>query len=351
MKITPVLKTLLLVLFLSALTLACQEESVVIIEPPVEDAFTASSQIAEAVGKVTLRDGSNDNILSKGSCLSFELPVTVIVNGQELVITSDDDLGLVEYIIDEFDDDDDDIIITFPVTIILADYTRIEITSADELESYIDECEEGGIDDDIECVDFKYPIEIATYDRDNQVSGVVTIANDEELFLYLKEQDDDILMSFVFPLTLIYPDGSELTVNGNDELEEAIDDAEDSCDEDDDNDYDDDDVDPTEFRSTLIDGDWVISSFVDEGDDETAEYANWVFSFKPDGKVVASRDNSEVNGEWITSGDDGIIEIEFFFSEESPLADISEDWDVLNYSTNRIDLTDDGEESLVFEKI
>ncbi len=327
----------------------CQEESIVIIEPPVEDGFTVNTSVAEFAERVALRDGSSDNIVSKGSCLSFELPVEVVVNGTPLLIESEKDLSLVEYIFDEYDDDEDEIRVIFPVTIILQDYTRLVINSPEVLEDYIDDCEEGGIDDDIECVDFSYPLQISVYDTQNQVSDVVTIANDEQLYVFLNDQDDNVYMSFIFPITLIYFDGTQVAVNNHTELETAIEMADNTCDEDDDNDYNDDDVDDTDFRSVIQSGNWIVTRYMEEGEDKTSELSGWTFRFDPDGTATASLGNQTISGTWLTSGDDGIVELDLVFPENTVLDEITEDWDVLNYSDSKIDLTDSGD-ILVFEK-
>lgn len=332
-----------------ALFTGCQEESVVIIEPPLEDGFTVNSSVARFAERVALRDGSDDNIISGGSCLSFELPVEVVVNGTTLLIESEEDLSLVEFILDEYDDDEDEVRVIFPVTIILQDYTRLVINTPEALEEYIDECEEGGIDDDIECVDFNYPVQISVYDTQNQVTDVVTITNDEQLYVFLNDQDDDVYMSFIFPITLIYFDGTQVVVNNHTELEAAIDLVDDACDEDDDNDYNDDDVDDSDFRSVIQRGNWLITAYIEEGENKTGQVSGWTFRFNNDGTVTASRDDQTISGNWFTSGDDGVVELDLIFPESSVLDEISEDWDVLNYTADRIDLADETD-SLIFEK-
>ncbi len=330
---------------------SCQEESTVIIEPPVENAFTVNENISTLVDKVVQRDGSYDNIISGASCLSFKLPVTVTVNGEVLVIESAEQFGLVEYLLDEFDDDDDEIIVEFPVTIILADYQEILIDNAEDLEEYIDDCEEGGLDDDIECADFKYPIQLSTYNTVTQQSDVVRLENDKEFFHFLNSQDDDIYMSFIFPLTLILSDGTEETVTNHEMLEDILESVEDDCDEDDDNDYNDDDVDDTEFVSTLIDGKWKITEFRDEEDDRTTEFQDFLFEFRQDGVLVVSSENLTVEGTWNSDGDDGLIELTISLDDvDDPLEDISDDWDVIDFSASQIRLDEDGEETLLFEK-
>jgi len=186
------------------------------------------------------------------------LPVTVIVNGEEIVIENEDDLDLIEDIFDEFDEDDDEVEIVFPITITLEDFTEVVINNYEELEALADECNgENEDDDDIECIDFQYPISISVYDSDFELIETIDVNSDEELYDFIDDLDDDLEASINFPVTMILADGTELVVNDNDELEAAIEAAEDACDEDDDNDYDDDDDEDDED---------------DEDDDEDEEF-------------------------------------------------------------------------------
>ena len=161
----------------------CQEEIIEIIDPQNETTIGADSPVAALVEKTSMKDGSGDNILDKSSCSSVVLPVTVIANGVQLVINSEDDFRLIERIFDESITDNDSLEFIFPIMVILADHTEVIINSEDELEDLAEDCIEGGGDDDIECIDFIYPISISIYDGTNQVLEVIIIHNDEELFV------------------------------------------------------------------------------------------------------------------------------------------------------------------------
>lgn len=332
---------------------SCQEEVIEITEPQNDTTINSKSPVADLVRKTSLKDGSIDNILDESSCSSVVLPVTVIANGVEVVINSEDDYKLVERIFDESDTDDDVLEFIFPITVILADYTKVTVNNDDELEDLIEDCIEGGSDDDIECLDFVYPLDIAVYDGANQLLDVIVVNNDEELHDLFESLEDNELISFEFPLTLVLIDGTAVTVNNNSELEDLIEDASDDCDEDDDNDYSDDDIDDTELIAILLEGEWVITYFFDEVD-ETAEFNGFTFVFFEDGSAAATKDGFETEGHWETYGDDGSLEIDLNFGSESPLDELEEDWEVVSYSGTRLELKDDNEDgttdTLVFEK-
>lgn len=318
--------------------ISCQEEVIEINEPAPEEAFNSDSQVAQLILRVAQRDGSEDNIISGGSCFSVELPVTVIVNDQEVEINSAADYSTIERIIDQFDDDEDDISFIYPITIVLDNHDRVIINSDDVLEEYIEECVEDGFDDDIECIDFVYPLQVSLYDTENQSTNALTIHDDEELYELLENLDDDVLVSIDFPVTMTFYDGTEIIVNDNQELQEAIDNAEDTCDEDDDLDFDDDDVDDTELSSVIADHVWVITYYFNE-DDQTALYSQWTFTFNNDMTISATSDENNEVGFWNTYGDDGVLEVEIDFDNASELLDeLSEDWKVINFSDDIIQL-------------
>jgi len=322
-----------------ALVAGCQQEITEIIEPPADQAFTKQSTVTELMQRTSLNDGSIDNIVDGASCTQLLLPVTISVNDVQITLQSYDDFSDVERIIDESDEDDDKIEFQFPVTLILADFTQMVFTNEDAMENFLDQCTEDAPDDDIECIDFKFPLTISIYNSDNQVSDVITINDDRSLYQFTDDLEDKEFAGFVFPITLILSDGTELSIRNNDELEDAIVNAEGTCDEDDDNDHDDDDVDDSGLVSTLTTGQWKISYFFDEKD-ETGDYTGYVLTFTSNGVVKAVKGATTITGSWTTNGDDGSLELNMIFGETEPFDELTEDWDILEYNAQTIKLND-----------
>ncbi len=334
----------------------CQKEIDVTILPPPEDAFTANSSAAAVIVRASLHDGSYDNILDSASCFSLVLPVTATVNGQQVIFNTPEDIKLIERIWDESSVDQDYVSLQFPVTVLRADHTTLTVANKDTLHDLRDLCEEGGSDDDIECIDFLYPIKITAYDTQNQISNVIIINDDKQLYDFMESLDDNELLTFTFPLILIFTDGTELTLNDNKTLESVIEDAADDCDEDDDNDFDDDDVDDSNLVAVLLSGTWKVTSFIHENEDETSEFTNFEFVFNADGTAIATKGALTVNGTWMSYGDDGVLEIDLYFGETEPLEELGEDWKVKNFTTTMIHLVDEvnvsnPERTLILEKI
>ncbi|WP_223033019.1 LamG domain-containing protein [Hanstruepera marina] len=236
------LKPFYLLIVLLGLTFSCQDE--VVEETPTneEETLVADSNLAVLMRNTVTLDGSMDNIIDHANCILIDLPVTVVVNGVTLTIESVEDYDAIEEIIDEFTNDQDEIEIQFPIVIILSDYTEVTIENQEELETYIEDCfGENEPDDDIECIDFQYPITFSIYNSNFQVIDTVEIHSDQELYVFIEELEGGVLASINFPINMVLASGEVIEVNNNTELEIAIAEAEDDCDEDDDNDHNDDD--------------------------------------------------------------------------------------------------------------
>lgn len=305
-------KLLFLPLFILIAFTSCQNEVTDVTGPNEQEILVANSPLANLVTATTLRDGSFDNILDSANCISVNLPVTIVVNGLEITIDSEEDLAIIEAIFDEFADDLDEIQIIFPIVITLNDYTTYTINNYDELEAFIEECEgENEDDDDIECIDFQYPITISIFNSNFDVIDTITINSDEELHDFIENLEGGLLASINFPVTMILADGSTIVVENNDELQAAIEAAEDACDEDDDNDWDDDDnndIDPDALNILCSNCTWTVDKLEIGDQNLEGQYEGWVFTFVPDGPVLVEDPNGTIHeGTWsITVTDTGI---------------------------------------------
>lgn len=323
----------------------CQKEIDETIEAPKEEVFTHGSPVTDLIRRTAQKDGSADNIIDGSSCSSLILPISIVVNGVELNLDSPNDFNNVELILDEFDDDDDLIEIFFPVTVILADHSELILSDEDDFEDLIDQCVEGGEDEDIECVDFKFPLSVSVFDSKNELSDVVSVSNDEELHEFIHDLDESDFASFNFPITIRLSDGSEMAINNNDELEDIIKNVIGECDEDDDNDHNDDDEeddpDDAELFIDLVKGEWIISYFFDETD-KTSDFTAYKFTFNADGTALADNGFNQINGTWEGKSEEhNVQELKLDFGETSLFIQLEEAWDVHEYGEKVIKLMDE----------
>ena len=105
---------------------------------------------------------------------------------------------------------------------------------------------------------------------------------------------------------------------------------------------------------------FIITSFIDSGNDETGHFSCYSFQFNSDGTLTASNQSNTYSGTWsITdsnSNDDSTDDLDFNinFNLTNEFEELNDDWDIVSYTTNRIELIDisggnGGTDNLVFE--
>lgn len=338
-------KSVLLIATISMFTLtSCQNEDTQITTDDSAN-LTKTSALTGLLSRVSQDSTSVDNVIDNTSCFSVNLPVTVIVNNQQLTISDETGYTVVQNILNEFSDDDDEVSFIFPITITFANYTTAVITSNDQLDDIIDDCGEDN-DDEIECLNLNYPITISYYNAGSQTPSTITINSDSDLYNFFEDFDDDDYATINYPISVTDADGSQVVINSNTELEAAIEAAESSCnnsdDDDDINDDDDDDSDNTpispNFISVLESGEWHVSYFFDDTN-QTSNYSGYNFSFESNGTIGVSVSSSNLSGTWESYVDDNEDTLEIDFSS-SQLEDLSDDWEIIEFSATQIRLKD-----------
>lgn len=218
----------ILIFFLFFLGVSCQQEESEIITPDSEEVISANSILAELLLQTSSNDGSEDDLLDNASCIEINLPVSVTVNGELIIINTLDDIALIEENISSSDEDNDTIEITFPITITLSDHTEVLVANEEELLQYVINCLSEEV---IACVDFQYPISFSVFNSEFQDADVITINNDEALYEFLVNIGDDsaVFASLNYPVVLIYDNGNTIEVTSNSELEVAINNANLNC--------------------------------------------------------------------------------------------------------------------------
>ncbi|WP_430967265.1 hypothetical protein [Spongiimicrobium sp. 2-473A-2-J] len=337
-------------LLIMALTFSsCQEEFEELPDGNEQETIVASSSTAKLIERTSSNDGSFDNIVDGSSCFAVQFPYTVNVNGIEITIDSLEDLHLIEDIFDEVDVDEDILEILFPITITLPDFSEIVINSKEDLRELAEDCIEGGDDDDIECIDFVYPITLFTFDINEQQTGSVTVESDKDLRRFFAGLDDDDLISIQFPVTLKLFDGTEIVVDSNAELANAIENAKETCDEDDDDDFNDDDFEDGRLDICLTACPWVVKEVERDGVNQTDQYFEYLMTFTEDGGVtVKDRMGNNIEGTWSTRITDrgALLKLEF-----DVLVDFSLEWFVYEIGDHTIKLYTEGGNKIIMKQI
>ncbi|TDI77148.1 MAG: hypothetical protein E2O83_08455 [Bacteroidetes bacterium] len=106
--------------------------------------------------------------------------------------------------------------------------------------------------------------------------------------------------------------------------------------------------------NALIDGQWFVETYLNDGIDQTGTYSDFAFTFKNSGIVVATSSIYTYYGTWSVSGTND-LELVLDFGTQIPLDEFNRDWDVLNFDTSRVELEDvssgGGTDTLILEKI
>ncbi|MUU79479.1 hypothetical protein [Winogradskyella endarachnes] len=283
------------VLFLTS----CQDEVSDIETLDEQETIVPNSSLANLMSNVATNNGAVDDFLDNASCFSLELPITVMVSDVTIVIESEADLEELEYLFNDVSVNDDILDFVFPLTIIFSDYNEFVIENEDQLQTFINECVEDD-NDIIECADFVYPISFSVFNSDFNLVETVVIDNDQALYLFLDalENDENVLIvSLNFPVTLEYNNGDTIEVTSNNELAIAIEGAEQFCEDITINCVEDD------ILLGLIECPWDFT-------DGTDNYDSYQLIFNSNGSLEISEGmaTSAIGGYWeLSLTDDGIV--------------------------------------------
>lgn len=325
-------KLLTITFFALLVFTSCQDEIIEETQINEQELIVANSELANLLQSTAARDGSVDNILDNANCLSINLPVTVIVNDITITINTLEDLELIEDIFDDFENDSDVLELLFPITIILNDHEEIVINNQDELDAFIEQCTDYS-DDDIECIDFHYPISFSIYNTQFQIIETVFIENDRELHHFLERIENSnsgaLLVSLNFPITMVYANGETIEVHNNQELARVLNEARENCD------------DEEACRKQAVDRYlqecyWEIHRY--NGDDNFRDFDIY---FKENGELLIVNENStgvaNITGIWRTSVTDAGIVLSISELTEFD-EDLGGDWLIVQCHHNKFEL-------------
>lgn len=341
------------ILFFSVLVFSffsCQKEELEIIEQKSNpETLTATSQLTKLVERVTQTPTGLDNVLDNSSCFSVVLPVTVIINGQNFLVGTQGDYQVVQDAMDAFSNDDDLVNFVYPITIQFQNSQTQVISTSDMLDDVIDNCGEDDGLDEIECIQFMYPININIYDANNQFAQTVAIQSDVQFYNFISNLSDNQIIAFQFPIAIIDSNGQSVTISSNQQLLEFIDDSIDDCNSNSGGGS----GGNTDFTTVLASGSWKITYFFDDVD-ETTNYNSYNFVFNPNGTSIASG-NQVINGTWNAYLDSGTQKLNILF-DGLTLDEIEDDWNVIEYTSTIIRLKNvsggnGGTDYLTFTKI
>ncbi len=112
----------------------------------------------------------------------------------------------------------------------------------------------------------------------------------------------------------------------------------------------------TELTNILMDGQWYVQSYIDDGDDETNNYNGYTLVFNPDGTVLVENNNNTISGTWNVVNSSNGLDVILDFGTAMPFDEFNDDWDVVTYTNTRVELYDisggnGGTDYLTFQKL
>ncbi|MEM7087473.1 MAG: hypothetical protein AAF489_14900 [Bacteroidota bacterium] len=329
-----------LIIFLTLLSVSCQKEAEEFIDETEEEQgivdnepITLNSVLTQMLISASQNDGYKDNIIDGSSCISVNLPVTVVANKQEVVIQTEDDYALVRAIFDEFDNDVDFVEFEYPITVVFEQYNELQVDNETVFNSIVLACQ-NIISDAYTCVDFVYPISCYTYNIASEQTGFITLNDSPEWFAYLNYLDSDILIAIDYPMAVVVDDQAT-TVNNNDALFGII--SQTNCDEE--NGV----IDPVNFENKLTTSGWFVNLFNENGSDKTCGFVAYEFTFDTDGTVRAVSDFDLRNGAWELINEDGTLKLDLEFESignNDHFGALMAQWNVLESTVQNVRLKD-----------
>ena len=110
-----------------------------------------------------------------------------------------------------------------------------------------------------------------------------------------------------------------------------------------------------DIEAILSDGLWIVASYTEDSDDQTANYSGYELDFNTDGTVSASNGSNTNNGTWSVFSNGNQIMLDF--GTDMPFQEFNDDdWDVISSSETEVILQDvsgggGGTDTLTLQKL
>ncbi len=86
-----------------------------------------------------------------------------------------------------------------------------------------------------------------------------------------------------------------------------------------------------------------ISRLVEDGEDKTAVFSDYLFVFAENGGVVAAHDGDSVSGTYSVFSDDGRTELRMTFLNSTKFLELNDDWYFVSETSTSIQFEDAGD--------
>ncbi|PWA07248.1 hypothetical protein [Flavobacterium psychrotolerans] len=315
----------ILIFLLGAVLFSCQKEEENVIQNPT-NSLTKTSPLTSLLSRVSQYPTAYDNIIDGTSFCSVKLPVTIVVDNRRITVKSKSDCGLIAAIKEESVFDDDKVNFVYPITMIYRDFQQVVVLNDTQLKYILENYGVAQNINEIDCIDFNYPIIINSYDSNRQIAKTITVQSDSQLFNLLDNVNVTDFFGLVYPLTVTNFEGQISTISNNDGLSRAIENAIVQC------------GNPSDMKLSdiIVVGTWHISYFLDNNEDRTTQFYGYNFTFSSDGSVTAVKGYTTIKGSW-SSLDYGTKKLKVNFAG-SMFNEFNRDWNVSEFNSKSVQL-------------
>ncbi len=191
---------------------SCQEEEREFINPDTVDTIPQTSLLSTLLKNVVTHDGSFDDRVDGGNCYSINLPYDIVLNGHQYRIDSPEDYTQISY--------KDKVSIVFPITITFYNYKEQLVDDQKTLDRIATNC--STTDDDIECVDFVYPMSFSVFYPATNTFETVEILHDQQVYTFMDVLEEDVAIAIQYPIALQLHTGVQTKAAHNTDLLNGI---------------------------------------------------------------------------------------------------------------------------------
>ncbi|NDP28451.1 MAG: hypothetical protein GZ087_13660 [Flavobacterium sp.] len=293
----------------------------------IRETITKTTPLSTYIQRVAMQATSQDNIVDKTSCFMINFPYGITVNNAQITINSASDYQLIQSNINAYSSDNDVVYIQYPVTVRLTDYSEKSITSQTAFNALLSQCLANSTNfGKINCLTIQYPITINVYNSSNQIATANGITNNQMLYNFFKNLEDDKFIAINYPVNITNSNGQNTSINSNSQFEDIIKNAVDSCP--------DNTTAPLDFMQIITSNSWKISYYF-QNNVKTSIYDGYTFVFNSNYKVIATKSGLSYNGSWSTKVNNGVREFEVKF-ESDFLEKLDEDWKVFEFNNSKL---------------
>ncbi|MBD0825009.1 hypothetical protein [Aestuariibaculum marinum] len=311
---------------------------------------SANSTATSNFERSSMYDGSFDDFVDGMSCSSIMFPYTATVNNQEITLLSQLDFSLVLNILGELTNDEDAVILHFPITVKLSNYTEVVVNNQTEYDALMDACSEAedNAEEAINCLEIDFPVTILTFDVNAEQTGSFVVESDQALYTYMSSMSEQERYSIDYPITATINSDTTIEISSDIDLqtrideclatEEAIEEAEEEAEE---------------LEDILVESSFRVESLIIAGIDSTNDFLGLTLEFYNDLSMMASNNSEDTNGEF-SIGSELQVELKLtLLGLDTSLNLLSSSWVVTSFDEDTITLQNKSNSTaiLVLKKI